>query len=134
MIPVVAAILENSDGKVLVVQRPEGSFMPLYWEFPGGKVEAGETGEQALSRELKEELGVYVLPGDFHQIHEATYEHPHAVITIGFYRCLRWEGVPKPLIGQPDMQWVEKTNLINYPMPDSNTDLMEILLCLKPND
>ena len=133
VVPVVAAVLEDADGQVLVVQRPTGQHYPLFWEFPGGKIEEGESPEEALSRELEEELGLQVAPEDFQYIHQSSHTLPHAEIQISFFLCQKWVGVPKPLLGQPDLRWVDRSDLPKYPMPDPNVALMEILRCRKQN-
>jgi 8-oxo-dGTP diphosphatase len=100
---VVAGALFDADGRVLLAQRPEGKHMAGGWEFPGGKVDPGETPLQALVRELREELGV--------ETHSArpliTYEHPypHRTVLLDLWHVTEYSGEPRPLEGQP-LQWV----------------------------
>lgn len=96
---VVAAALINDDGEVLLAQRPEGKRLAGKWEFPGGKVEAGESPEQALKRELHEELGIDVSIKDLEPFWFLSHAYPefgfHLLMPV--YLCRSWEGEPKPL-------------------------------------
>ena len=96
---VAAAVIERPDeGLFLLAQRPEGKPYPGYWEFPGGKIEAGETVAGALARELKEELGI--------EVHSSTpwitrvYVYTHATVRLHFRRVMRWRGTPRGREGQ----------------------------------
>jgi len=117
---VVAAVLTQPDGRVLLAQRPQGKVYAGYWEFPGGKVEAGETLEAALARELHEELGI-VLTRTCRWI-TRVFEYPHATVRLNFFRVFGWQGEPHPHEGQvfswqlPDA--VEVTPLLpaNFPI------------------
>lgn len=101
-IEVAAAVIERPDGSFLMASRPEGKVYAGWWEFPGGKVEAGETGRQALDRELREELGI--------QVEEAwpwlnrSFVYPHAHVMLRFFRVTRWRGEPHPHEGQT-LEW-----------------------------
>ncbi len=120
MTEVVAAVLTQPDGRVLLAQRPPGKVYAGYWEFPGGKVEAGETLEAALARELQEELGIVIT----HPCRWITrvFEYPHATVRLNFFRVFAWQGEPHPHEGQifswqqPDA--VEVTPLLpaNFPI------------------
>jgi 8-oxo-dGTP diphosphatase len=117
---VVAAVLTQPDGRVLLAQRPQGKVYAGYWEFPGGKVEAGESLEAALARELHEELGI-VLTRTCRWI-TRVFEYPHATVRLNFFRVFGWQGEPHPHEGQvfswqlPDA--VEVTPLLpaNFPI------------------
>ena len=117
---VVAAVLTQPDGRVLLAQRPQGKVYAGYWEFPGGKVEPGETLEAALARELHEELGI-VLTHTCLWI-TRVFEYPHATVRLNFFRVFGWQGKPHPHEGQvfswqlPDA--VEVTPLLpaNFPI------------------
>lgn len=117
---VVAAVLTQSDGRVLLAQRPPGKPYAGYWEFPGGKVEPGESLEAALARELQEELGI-VVTRPCRWI-TRVFEYPHALVRLNFFRVFEWQGAPHPHEGQvfswqlPDA--VEVTPLLpaNFPI------------------
>ncbi len=95
---VAVGVLVRADGAVLLADRPAGKPYAGYWEFPGGKVEPGETVEQALARELGEELGVRVLASDPWTVFE--YDYPHAYVRLHFCRIFDWSGTPHPVEGQ----------------------------------
>jgi 8-oxo-dGTP diphosphatase len=97
-VDVAVGILMQASGDVLLGQRPEGKPYAGYWEFPGGKVEAGESIFQALQREFVEELGVQVLQGEAWCCIEHVY--PHAHVRLHFYICHAWKGEPQSLEGQ----------------------------------
>ena len=117
---VAAAVLTQPDGRVLLAQRPPGKAYAGYWEFPGGKVEAGESLEAALARELHEELGI-VVTRPCRWI-TRVFEYPHATVRLNFFRVFDWQGTPHPHEGQvfswqlPDA--VEVTPLLpaNFPI------------------
>jgi 8-oxo-dGTP diphosphatase len=117
---VVAAVLTQPDGRILLAQRPPGKVYAGYWEFPGGKVEAGESLEAALARELHEELGIVVSSAARWITRLFTY--PHATVRLNFFRVFAWQGAPHPHEGQmfswqlPDA--VEVTPLLpaNFPI------------------
>jgi len=120
VVEVVAAVLTQPDGRVLLAQRPAGKVYAGHWEFPGGKVEAGETLEGALVRELHEELGI-VVSADCRWI-TRVFEYPHATVRLNFFRVFAWQGTPHPHEGQV-FSWqrpeaVEVTPLLpaNFPI------------------
>ena len=90
MIEVAAAVLERADGAFLLAQRPPGKVYAGYWEFPGGKVEAGETVEQALRRELQEEIGITIAA--VHPWHVERVDYPHALVRLNFCKVFDWQG------------------------------------------
>src|SRR4051812_6080049 len=94
---VVAAALADAAGRVLVQRRPAGKAMAGLWEFPGGKVEHGETPEAALARELGEELGIFVAPGDLAPLTFASQRVGDRHMLLLLYRCTRWAGAPRAL-------------------------------------
>ena len=111
MTQVVAAILEK-DGRILICQRQAGQAHAHKWEFPGGKVEHDEAPEQALARELREELGIET--GFIEAIERYPYAYPgKAAIDLLFYRVRSWTGTPRNLIFQ-DMRWEEQAELHRY--------------------
>ena len=98
MLNVVAGILLRPDQSFLMASRPAGKVYAGYWEFPGGKVEPGETARAALDRELREELGIVTTRAEPWLVR--TFSYPHARVRIRFFRVTRWEGQPRPLEGQ----------------------------------
>ena len=122
---VVAALLEREDGRVLITQRRPQSFMPLKWEFPGGKVEEGESDEVALKRELQEELGVEVEVG----VHFMGLEHDYPDFSIDFhvYHCRLIEGELRKL-GVHDLRWVLPEELDTFEFPPADEPTIEKLL------
>jgi 8-oxo-dGTP diphosphatase len=123
---VVAAALVDADGRVLVQQRPHDKSMGGLWEFPGGKVEPGETPEAALIRELHEELGIEtqtacLAPAAFAS--EALGEK-HLILLL--YLCRKWRGIPQPLEA-PAIKWVRPVELHSLPMPPADKPLIGLL-------
>jgi 8-oxo-dGTP diphosphatase len=121
-IQVVAAVIER-EGKLLITRRPEGRHLSGLWEFPGGKPEPGETLEDALRREIKEELGADVHPGE--RIETIDWEYPDKRVSLVFFRC-SIRGQPRPLEGQ-EMAWVTRADLARYEFPPADTALIERL-------
>lgn len=123
---VVAAALVNEKGEVLLAQRPEGKSMAGLWEFPGGKLEEGETPEVALVRELEEELGLEINPDDLEPIKFASHSYQDFHLLMPLYRCHRWRGVPVSREGQ-NLRWVAPANLHDYPAPAADIPLFDAL-------
>jgi len=119
---VVAALVEDG-GRVLVARRPEGTHLAGHWEFPGGKCERGETPEEALRRELKEELDVEAVIG--HEVFRTEHRYPDRLIELRFYRCTL-AGVPSPLQGQ-DVRWVARADLHSLTFPPADAAFIEYL-------
>ncbi|SFS19642.1 8-oxo-dGTP diphosphatase MutT [Yoonia litorea] len=121
-----AVALIDADGRVLLGQRPEGKSMAGLWEFPGGKVEDGETPEVALIRELEEELGINTWASCLAPLTFAshTYETFHLLMPV--FACRRWEGTPQSREGQA-LKWVRANELKDYPMPPADIPLIPIL-------
>jgi 8-oxo-dGTP diphosphatase len=127
MLIVVAAALTNQDGEFLLQLRRAGCPMAGLWEFPGGKIEAGESPQQALVRELHEELGIGVDPVDltpFAFVSEALDDR-HLLLLL--YRCARWTGEPRPL-ESPELRWVTPIDMTRLPMPPADQPLVQALL------
>jgi len=118
-IAVVAAVVVR-EGKLLLCQRPDGDHLPLLWEFPGGKIDAGETPEEALARELDEELGVVATVGP--QVAEVLHTYPEKRVWIRFYRATI-EGEPSPLIHER-VEWVALGSIGDYPAPPPNAEVI----------
>jgi 8-oxo-dGTP diphosphatase len=126
---VAACALIDSDGRVLLAQRPEGKSMAGLWEFPGGKVETGERPEQSLIRELKEELGIAVKEECLAPLTFASHPYPDFHLLMPLYICRRWEGFVAPQEGQ-QLKWVKPNELRNYPMPPADEPLISHLTTL----
>ena len=122
VVRVVAAIVE-SEGRYLVTRRQAGVHMAGLWEFPGGKVDATETDEQALRREMAEELGVDVGVEDL--CLSTSHEYPDRTVTLYFYRC-SLAGAPMPLLGQ-EMRWATREDLRGLEFPPADRDLIALL-------
>jgi 8-oxo-dGTP diphosphatase len=123
---VVAAALTNQAGEILLQKRPEGRSMAGLWEFPGGKVDEGETPESALVRELKEELGVVVDPFDLVPFSFASEALNNGHLLLLLYVCTRWEGQPTPL-ESPELCWLQPGDMHSLPMPPADRPLVNAL-------
>ena len=121
-IEVVAAVIVR-DGKLLITRRPEGSHLSGLWEFPGGKPQPGETFEQALRREIDEELGAEVSVGE--RIETIEWQYPDKRVRLVFFRC-DVRGEPRPLEGQ-EMAWVTPAELARYEFPPADAALIQRL-------
>ena len=126
MLLVVAAALTNEVGEILLQMRPEGRSMAGLWEFPGGKIETGETPESALVRELKEELGVDIDPAAFTPFAFASEPLGDRHLLLMLYRCTRWSGVPRAL-ESPELRWVNPLDMDRLAMPPADLPLMRAL-------
>jgi len=111
-----AVALIDVDGRILLAQRPEGKSMAGLWEFPGGKVEPGETPEAALVRELQEELGINTWQSCLAPLTFASHSYEDFHLLMPLFACRKWEGTPKPNENQT-LKWVYAKDLRNYPMP-----------------
>ena len=129
VILVVAAALVDPDGRVLIAQRPPGKAMAGLWEFPGGKLEAGETPEQALIRELHEEIGITVSEPCLAPLTFASHAYDSFHLLMPLYRCRRWEGQVTAREGQ-QLAWVRANKLRDYPMPPADIPLIPHLIDL----
>ncbi len=126
MLVVVAAALTNQADEILLQLRPVGRSMAGLWEFPGGKVEAGESPESALVRELKEELGVDVLSTDLMPITFASEALGDRHLLLILYGCTRWSGEPAAL-ESPELRWVKAIDMDDLPMPPADKPLVRAL-------
>ena len=123
---VAAVALVDPDGRVLLAQRPAGKPMAGLWEFPGGKVKAGETPEAALVRELAEELGIEVEPACLAPFTFASHAYPEFHLLMPLYVCRVWRGIVQPLEGQA-LAWVRADRLAHYSMPPADVPLVAML-------
>lgn len=121
-----AVALIDADGRVLLAQRPKGKSMAGLWEFPGGKVEAGETPEAALIRELHEEIGIDTWKSCLAPLTFASHAYDDFHLLMPLFACRRWQGVPHPREGQ-ELAWVKPADLRNYPMPPADLPLIPVL-------
>lgn len=123
---VAAAALVDSDKRVLIAQRPEGKSMAGLWEFPGGKVEAGETPEYALMRELEEELGIETRPCCFSPIAFASHSYESFHLLMPLFVCRVWRGIPRAEEHKA-LKWVRPNDMFDYPMPAADIPLVSAL-------
>ncbi|HAQ45725.1 MAG: 8-oxo-dGTP diphosphatase MutT [Paracoccaceae bacterium] len=121
-----AVALIDVDGRVLLAQRPEAKSLAGLWEFPGGKVEAGETPEAALIRELQEELGIDTWASCLAPLTFASHNYPDFHLLMPLFACRRWHGIPHGREGQA-IAWVKPQDLRKYPMPPADLPLIPIL-------
>ncbi len=121
-----AVALIDIDGRVLLAQRPEGKSMAGLWEFPGGKVEPGETPEHALIRELQEELGIDTWASCLAPLTFASHSYDNFHLLMPLFVCRKWNGTPQPKEGQ-NLKWVRAKDLREYPMPAADLPLIPIL-------
>jgi len=121
-----AVALIDADGRVLLAQRPAGKSMAGLWEFPGGKVEPGETPEAALIRELQEELGIGTWSSCLAPLTFASHSYDDFHLLMPLFACRKWEGTPKPRENQT-LKWVRPNALRDYPMPPADIPLISIL-------
>jgi 8-oxo-dGTP diphosphatase len=129
LVLVAACALVDADGRVLIAQRPAGRPMAGLWEFPGGKVEAGERPEDTLMRELKEELGIVVDEACLAPLAFASHSYPQFHLLMPLYVCRRWQGTVMALEGQK-LAWVRPSRLRDYPMPPADEPLVSHLMTL----
>ena len=123
---VTAVALVDADGRVLLAQRPEGKSLAGLWEFPGGKVEPGETPEAALIRELHEELGIDTHASCLAPLTFASHSYDDFHLLMPLFICRRWKGIAQPREGQK-LAWVRSQDLRSYEMPPADVPLIPII-------
>jgi 8-oxo-dGTP diphosphatase len=121
-----AVALIDPEGRVLLSRRPEGKAMAGLWEFPGGKVEPGETPEAALIRELQEELGIDTWASCLAPLTFASHAYADFHLLMPLFACRKWQGIAQPREGQM-LKWVRPGDLRDYPMPPADVPLIPIL-------
>jgi 8-oxo-dGTP diphosphatase len=126
MVLVAAVALVDADGRVLLAQRPAGKPLAGLWEFPGGKVDPGETPEAALIRELHEELAIDVAASCLAPFTFASHSYPDFHLLMPIYVCRKWSGIPAAQEGQR-LAWVRPDRLADYPMPPADAPLVAML-------
>ncbi|MBF0157408.1 MAG: (deoxy)nucleoside triphosphate pyrophosphohydrolase [Magnetococcales bacterium] len=124
---VVAALLQDEQGRVLLTQRRPGSHLALTWEFPGGKVEPGETPEEALVRELAEELGIVVATEDLSPWGFASHPYERFHLLMPLFSCRHFSGEPQPL-GVHDLKWFARKSLAGLDLPPADRPLVARLI------
>ncbi len=129
LVLVAACALVDTDARILLAQRPAGRPMAGLWEFPGGKLDAGERPEDTLIRELKEELGIAVEENCLAPLAFASHTYPDFHLVMPLYVCRRWQGTVTPLEGQK-LAWVRPNRLRDYPMPPADEPLIAHLMTL----
>ena len=123
---VAACALIDVDGRVLLARRPPGRHLAGLWEFPGGKVEKGERPEQALIREMSEELGITIAEPCLAPLTFASHSYPTFHLLMPLYACRRWTGAPEAKEGQ-ELAWVRPNRMAEYPMPPADEPLRAML-------
>lgn len=123
LLPVVCALLVNPAGEILVATRPEGRDMAGLWEFPGGKIEAGESPEAALVRELREELGIETAKSCLAPCGFASHAYPGRQVLLLAFAIRKWRGTPRPAEGQ-QLQWCTPNALFRLAMPPADAPLL----------
>ena len=126
---VVACALVDADGRVLIAQRPQGKQLAGLWEFPGGKVEPGETPEECLVRELREEIGIETKIACLAPLTFASHSYDDFHLLMPLYVCRRFEGIAVPKEGQT-LKWVRPRQMRDYPMPPADAPLIPFLIDL----
>ena len=121
-----AVALVDKDSRILIAKRPNGKSMAGLWEFPGGKVEFGETPEQALVRELSEELGIKTWNSCLAPLTFASHAYERFHLLMPLFVCRKWEGIVLPKENQ-ELKWVYSKELTNYPMPPADVPLIPFL-------
>jgi 8-oxo-dGTP diphosphatase len=129
LVLVAACALVDADGRVLLTERPAGKSMAGLWEFPGGKIEAGERPEETLIRELKEELGIVVREPCLAPLTFASHAYEDFHLLMPLYVCRRWEGIVTPQEEQR-LAWVRPNRLRDYQMPPADEPLVAHLTTL----
>ena len=126
---VAACALVDADGRVLIAQRPQGKQLAGLWEFPGGKVEPGETPEECLVRELREEIGIETKIACLAPLTFASHGYDDFHLLMPLYVCRRFEGIAVPKEGQT-LKWVRPRQMRDYPMPPADAPLIPFLIDL----
>jgi len=126
---VVACALVDGDNRVLLTQRPEGKALAGLWEFPGGKVEQGETPEEALVRELHEEIGIETKVECLAPLTFASHTYEKFHLLMPLFICRRYQGIPVSREGQA-LKWVKPLKMRDYPMPPADEPLIPFLIDL----
>jgi 8-oxo-dGTP diphosphatase len=127
LVVVVACALIDRDGRVLLAQRPAGKSMAGLWEFPGGKLESGESPEECLIRELEEEISVFTWDSCLAPLTFASHRYDDFHLLMPLYACRKWQGTPTPREAQR-LRWARKHELKSFPMPPADLPLIPLLM------
>ena len=123
-IQVAAGLIFNSSKQILIAKRPKGVHFADHWEFPGGKIEPNESEEQALKRELEEELGIQIL--EYDHFMKFSHHYPEKTVEFDIWSVTHFEGEPQAKQSQ-EIKWVEISHLNQYPFPDANYKILQML-------
>ncbi len=126
VITVVAVLLIDQDNRILLAQRPKGKPMAGLWEFPGGKIDQGETPEYALIREMNEELGIMTGEDCLQPVTFASHSYDDFHLLMPVFACRTWKGTPQGREGQ-NLKWVHKQDLNKYDMPQADIPLIPLI-------
>jgi 8-oxo-dGTP diphosphatase len=129
LVLVAACVLLDGNRRILIAKRPPGRSLAGLWEFPGGKVEPGESPEHALVRELAEELGIEIAAADLAPLTFASHAYPDFHLLMPLFLCRRWRGEVRPHEGQ-ELLWVIPAELVSYAMPPADEPLKAVLPAL----
>lgn len=124
MVEVAAGVIFSENGDILLGKRPEGKPYPGYWEFPGGKIEAGESATEALKRELKEEIGI--TPRNLHPWISRVFHYSHATVKLNFFKVTGWDGEPEGLENQ-ELSWQDPNEIRVFPLLPANEPILRSL-------
>lgn len=128
---VAVGVILSRDGRILIARRAAHRHQGGLWEFPGGKVEAGETAREALARELREETGILVL--DASALLAVSFDYPDRSVCLEVFQVTQYTGEPRGQEGQP-LRWVLRSELADYTFPDANQPILEALTMHSPDD
>lgn len=125
LVHVVAGVIRDARGRILLARRTEGRDLAGLWEFPGGKIEPGETAEHALARELREELGIEAIVGGL--LIDVQMPHPDKQLRLDVYEIRSYAGTPSGMEGQA-LAWAPPRKLADYPMPPADAPAVALLM------
>ena len=124
LIKVAAGLITNTLNQILIAKRPKGVHFADHWEFPGGKIEEDESAEQALKRELEEELGIIIQ--EFNLFMTFTHDYPEKSVEFDIYKVTQFMGLPQAKQSQ-EIKWVAINDLNQYPFPGANRKIIQVL-------